>query len=170
MCQAEYPRQCTNGAGSANYQCKTDSLSPPDWAGVFNIANRCDARICCCPTGQLILSRVNGNELRMQCRFTGEECEDFLSLDQTIAMPGGYSLQIGFLGSPILVTLSQDSHSIQLTNQFFSICSETAIRADPSVPSSTGTAPINNALSTVTNNLTLLFLLSSLMSVKRFKI
>jgi hypothetical protein len=104
----------------------------------------------------MIASRVNANALHIQGRFVGEGCDGFSSLDQTISMPNGYNAQIPFIGNIILVTLSQDSRTIELNNPNYPVCSETGIR--------TGRAPNNNGLSTVTVSLALMFLLSDLMS------
>ena len=133
-CQARYPSQCTNGAGSASYQCRSGNVATPNWVGVFDMANRCDTRTCCCPSGSLTLSRIN-NELRIQCQFAGQ-CPPSTYIDDSIPMPSTFNTQIGVLGNIILITLSEDSGTIQITNPLFPWCSESASR--------------NNAISTTT--------------------
>jgi hypothetical protein len=96
---------------------------------------------------------VSGNALHVQCLFTGQCPSGASSLDQTIEMPAGFSAQVVFLNNPIQITLTQDSRSILFNNPEFPSCSEIATR--------------NSALSTVTLNLVLVFLLSGLVSFKQ---
>jgi hypothetical protein len=89
--------------------------------------------------------------------FTGAGCPvGPPHLDQTIATPSDFSTAVTFLGNQILVTLTQDSRTIQFTNPMFPSCSEIATR--------------NGALSTATINLAFVFLLSGLVSVKQLMI
>jgi hypothetical protein len=151
-CQAAYPLKCTSGVGSSSYLCRSDNVQTPNWVGVFNMARRCDTTTCCCPSGPLTLSNFN-NELRIQCQFVGQ-CPSSAYLDDTIPMPSTFNTQLLFLGSRILITLSQDSGTIQITN--------------PSAPSCSETARRNGASSTMNTNITFVVLLSGLMSIKHF--
>ena len=157
LCQAKYPSQCTNGPGSANYQCRSGGGPIPNWIGVFTMTNRCDTRTCCCPVGQLTLSRVNAYILRVQCQFTGQGCPSgSFSIDDTIEMPVSFNTEITFLDNNIPVSLSDDSRTIFFTNSHFPQCSEIATRGAPS--------------STATINLASVFLLIGLMSFAQFNL
>ena len=156
VCQSNYPSQCTDGPGRTSYECRGGSSTSPNWAGVFRMTNRCDTRTCCCPVGQMTLSKVGGNALRIQCQFSGQCPPGTSSVDDTVSMPTGYSAQIAFMDDAILVTLSQDSRTIQLTNVLYPSCSETATRS--------------GALSATTINLAFLFVSSGLMSLRQLMI
>ncbi|CAF0967507.1 unnamed protein product [Adineta steineri] len=132
------------------------SLSPvatPNWVGIFNMANRCDTKTCCCPSGQASLSRANNNYLRVQCGFVGQ-CPSTAYLNTLIAMPNSFQTQIEFLGDPIQIMLSQDSRTVELRNLRAPECSESARR--------------NGAMSTAIINSILIALLSGLVSLKQF--
>jgi hypothetical protein len=153
-CESQYPTPCKHVSGSANYQCTSVNLPTPNWVGVFEIENKCDTSTCCCAVGEVIVSRVSTNALHVRCQFAGQCPSGGSFLDETIAMPVGFTAQILFLNNPILVTLSQNSRTIQFTN--------------PLYPSCGGTATRNGAMSTGTINLALVSLLVGLTSIKQF--
>jgi hypothetical protein len=117
------------------------------------MVNRCDTRICCCPSGQATASRTTNNYLRFQCQFVGQ-CPSPSYLDDSIPMPTSFQTQILFLGNPIQITLSQDSSTVEFYNPIFPQCSETARR--------------NGAMSTAIINLPLIALLSGLIALQQF--
>ncbi len=118
------------------------------------MGNRCDTRTCCCPVGQLILSSVSGNALRVQCQFSGQCPGGSTSVDDAITMPSSYNTQIEFMGNLISISLSQDSRTIQFINPSVAECSEIATRG--------GSSSIG------TTNLASIFILSGLLSVIQF--
>lgn len=160
LCKAAYPSKCTDGPGSGIYQCKSGGETYPNWPGIYNTEHKCDTTTCCCPGGQMILSKVSTNVLRVQLGFIGN-CGGATHLDDEIPMPTVYSIQVSVLGNPIQVTLSQDARTIQLINPIFPMCSETATRDDPF-------STTTSSLSTATINLTSLVLLSVLLSIRQF--
>jgi hypothetical protein len=147
LCKSKYPQQCVDGSGSARYQCTVGTVATANWIGTFSMSNTCDQRTCCCPVGKMVVSSASTNLLRVQCSFAGSACPSgVLSLDDTIAMPDGYSAQIVFLGNRVLVELSPDSRTIQLTNPVFPSCSETASRSEaPATANWIGTFSMSNA-------------------------
>lgn len=87
----------------------------------------CDQKRCCCPVSDLVIANADDKKAHVRCSFAGVDCSiDGLSLDTTIGMPDGFTSQIRFMNSLILVTLTSDSNKIDLTNPSFSECSETA--------------------------------------------
>ena len=155
LCQNKYS-QCTTGPGRASYQCRGGSVTYPNWAGTFDIGNRCDTATCCCVRGPLIMTKVNTNQLHVQYPLAGMCPAGASSVDTVLDMPTGYTTEITFLNNIVQVTLSQDTKSIQFYNPSFPSCSEVATRS--------------KALSSTTINLTLVFLLSGIMSFMPFLI
>jgi hypothetical protein len=102
----------------------------------------------------MILSSVSGNELRVQCQFSGQCPGGSTSVDDTITMPSSYNTQIEFMGNLISVSLSQDSRTIEFINPSFSECSEIATR--------------DGSSSIGTTNLASIFILTGLSSVRQF--
>lgn len=132
LCKQQYPLSCVDGSGSATYQCSSSSTpdSTPNWFGTFNMQGKCDRTVCCCPVGNFVTSRVNANRARAQGKFLGRGCPvENLSIDEEVSIPDGYRLVILFMGEPIQLLLSQDSNSMQLSNEISPECSETAIRS-----------------------------------------
>jgi hypothetical protein len=97
---------------------------------------------------------VGAGALRIQCPLSGQCPSGSSYLDDTIEIPTGFNVEIESMGNPMLVTLSQDSRTIQINNLLFPSCSETATRNGAS-------------LSTGTLNLAFVFLLSGLMAFKQ---
>jgi hypothetical protein len=136
-CQSAYPTSCTDGSGSTNYQCASDGGQKPNWVGVFEMANTCDKTTCCCATGQLIISQVNANNLRIQTQFSGQCPPGASSLDQTVEAPSGFTGAVAFLGNPIQITLSPDSRTILFNNPLFPSCTVSATRTGPASTATT---------------------------------
>ena len=163
LCQNAYPSQCTDGPGRAFYECRGGSLSTPVWPGVYSMANRCDTTTCCCPVGDMTLTGVGSNQMRVQCQFSGQCPAGSSSIDYVTDLPSGYSTQVVFMHNIILVSLSQDSRTIQLTNPQAPSCSEMATKNGAlSTTTRSGTS------STTTINLVFLLISSGLMSFRQF--
>ncbi|UJR12509.1 hypothetical protein I4U23_016684 [Adineta vaga] len=128
-CTREYPTQCKHLVGSLSFGCSSDIRSTSNWLGIFATSHECDTRSCCCPIGNLIISRANANNIRIRGQFGGRCYSQMPPLDLTIAEPSVYTVQGFYLDQSIQVTLRQDSRSIQIDNPAFPSCSETAKRS-----------------------------------------
>ena len=81
--------------------------------GAFDVGNNCDQSFCCCPTGQLVNTKIGSSTLNVYGRFIGQGCGGAsVIVNDDIDMPTGYSTQLFFLGNYIQITLSQDSQVI----------------------------------------------------------
>lgn len=145
-CKNRFPQQCTDGSGRTSYVCKSGGVTPSNanWVGAFDVENNCDQSFCCCPTGQLVNTRIGSNTLNVYGRFIGQGCGGApVIFNDNIVMPTGYLTQLFFLGNYIQITLSQDSQVISMQNPNFPQCSDSARRSNAN---SILTAHINTTL------------------------
>lgn len=135
-CRNKYPQRCVQDSGRSSFQCverSTSSGNKANWIGTFVINKKCNQNTCCCPADKLVLSNADENLIRVKASFAGKACPNGLSsIDETFDMPDGYAFTVDFLNNPIRVTLRADGNEIEMKNEKFPACTETATRNEDS--------------------------------------
>lgn len=132
LCRDKYPRNCSNGSDVSSIKCSKESTSPankPNWIGSFRFVGNCQQETCCCPVGQLLVSNVSYNIVEIRFSRAGAYCPSELPpFARNITIPTGFTTSIFVESVYFPVTLSDDSNTIQIDDQWFPSCSETAKR------------------------------------------
>lgn len=99
----------------------------PNWLGTFYTTSECDTNKCCCIYGLITLSKMKPNYLRFESLLVGYDCPTD-HIDSTITMPRSFQTEFLLSIGQVDITLSDDSHIINLYYQRAPQCNGRAIR------------------------------------------
>jgi len=129
----------TTVATSPATAASTSSPTKPNWFGTYQINTKCDRTVCCCLSGQLEMTSLSKNMLKLQCNLVGVNCPAQATFLEQITEPLVFDISIKIGNDLSLIHLSPDSQMITVTNLANPKCSAGAMK-------SKGTATYGNNL------------------------
>jgi hypothetical protein len=97
------------------------------WTGTYTVGSGCSTAICCCLSGQMVVTSSSTNYYTVTVPISGQ-CGNYTTFS-TSATLTGYTGSVTMLGNPFLLTLSSNSQTITATNTLYSACSGTATKS-----------------------------------------
>jgi hypothetical protein len=97
------------------------------WIGNYTAGSTCNTTICCCSSGQIVVTNPTTNILAVTFGLTGQ-CSSFTTYNGTTPYPSGYTGYLTFAGRNLTLILSSNSQTISTINPTSSACNSNAIR------------------------------------------
>jgi len=97
------------------------------WIGTYTAGSTCNTAVCCCSSGQIVVTNPTINMLAVTFGLTGP-CSSLTTYSGTTPYPSGYTGYLIFAGQNLTLILSSNSQTIYTINPTSPACNSNAIR------------------------------------------
>lgn len=106
---------------------------PPAWTGTYVLDSKCNASICCCMSGSVVLNRSSTNSLSITSGLRGM-CGNLTILSGSIDYPSNYTANVTLYGQSLISVLSSDGQNVTIVNNRYPNCSGNAYKNNTAPP------------------------------------
>ncbi len=97
------------------------------WAGTYTADSSCSTSVCCCLSGQVVVTSVSTNIYSVSSGLSGV-CNGVSTFSGT-AYTSGYTGTLAVVSNTDTLTLSSDSKTITVTNALYPACSGKGVKS-----------------------------------------
>ncbi len=108
----------------------SDVVNSQQWTGNYNWGSQCDPTVCCCGTSKLTVTS-SGSYLYFS---TPAICGSTTTTSSwSVVNPYSYSYTRHVDGQTVTYSLSSDSKTLSISNEQYSVCSQTATKSSAAI-------------------------------------